>query len=79
MLNEDYRDMLHALSDEKVRFMLIGAYAMAAHGFPRASMDIDIWIMPRSPEASSILASWGTTPAQTFSSLLSMRRLCFLS
>ena len=40
MLNEDYRDMLHALSNEKVRFLLVGAYALAAHGYPRATMDI---------------------------------------
>jgi hypothetical protein len=39
MLNEDYKDMLQALSDEKVKFLLIGAYAMAAHGYPRATMD----------------------------------------
>jgi hypothetical protein len=51
MLNEDYRDMLLALSDEKVRFLLVGAYALAAHGYPRATMDIDIWVMP-SPENS---------------------------
>ena len=38
MLNEDYRDMLHALSDEKVKFLLVGAYALAAHGYPRATM-----------------------------------------
>ena len=49
MLNKDYKDMLRALSDEKVKFLLIGAYAMAAHGYPRATMDMDIWIMP-SPE-----------------------------
>jgi hypothetical protein len=46
MLNEDYGDMLHALSDEKVRFLLVGAYALAAHGYPRATMDIDIWVLP---------------------------------
>ena len=40
MLNEDYRDMLLALADEKVEFLLIGAYAMAAHGYPRATMDL---------------------------------------
>jgi hypothetical protein len=46
MLNEDYRDMLPALCDEKVKFLLVGAYALAAHGYPRATMDIDIWVMP---------------------------------
>jgi len=32
MLNEDYKDMLQALSAEKVKFLLVGAYALAAHG-----------------------------------------------
>jgi len=36
VLNEDYKDMLRALSDEKVKFLLVGAYAMAAHGYPVA-------------------------------------------
>lgn len=44
MLNPDFRDMLSALSDEGVEFMLVGAYALAAHGFPRATGDLDIWI-----------------------------------
>jgi hypothetical protein len=55
MLNEDYKDMLHALSDEKVRFLLVGAYAMAAHGYPRATMDIDIWVMPSPQNAEDVL------------------------
>ena len=48
-MNSDYKDMLQCLADEKVRFLLVGAYALAAHGYPRATMDIDIWVMP-SPE-----------------------------
>ena len=55
MLNEDYKDMLRVLSDEKVEFLLIGAYAMAAHGYPRATMDIDIWVMPSPQNADAVL------------------------
>ncbi|MFN2352301.1 MAG: hypothetical protein ABR497_10185 [Kiritimatiellia bacterium] len=55
MLNEDYRDMLQALVDEKVRFLLVGAYALAAHGYPRATMDIDIWVMPAPENANAVL------------------------
>ena len=55
MLNEDYRDMLHALSDEKVKFILVDAYALAAHGYPRATMDIDIWVMPSPENADAVL------------------------
>jgi len=55
MLNEDYKDMLHALSEEKVRFILVGAYALAAHGYPRATMDMDLWIMPSPENADAVL------------------------
>jgi hypothetical protein len=55
MLNEDYKDMLLALSGEKVRFILVGAYAMAAHGYPRATMDIDIWVMPSPQNSEAVL------------------------
>ena len=57
MLNEDYREMLQYLADEKVKFLLIGAYAMAAHGYPRATMDIDIWVMPSPDNAVAVLCA----------------------
>ncbi len=55
MLNEDYKDMLLALSDENVSYMLVGAYALAAHGYPRATMDIDIWVMPSPKNADAVM------------------------
>ena len=59
MLNEDYKDMLCALSDEGARFLLVGAYAMAAHGYPRATMDIDIWVEPSAANAEAVLRALG--------------------
>jgi len=55
MLNEDYKEMLQSLIDENVRFLLVGAYALAAHGYPRATMDIDIWVMPSPDNADAVL------------------------
>jgi hypothetical protein len=57
MLNEDYRDMLLALSGEKASFLLIGAFAMAVHGYPRATMDIDLWVQPTPHNAEAVLRS----------------------
>ena len=54
ILNEDYRDILLALNAEQVDFILIGAYALAAHGYPRATMDIDIWVMPSPENAEAV-------------------------
>ena len=54
-LNEDYRDILLALNAEQVDFILVGAYALAVHGYPRATMDIDLWIMPSLENAEAVL------------------------
>lgn len=54
MLNDDYKEMLQCLNAEGVDYLLIGAYAMAAHGFPRATMDIDIWVKPSPENANAV-------------------------
>jgi predicted nucleotidyltransferase len=46
MLNEDYKEMLQLLLEEQVDFIIVGAYALGAHGYPRATGDIDIWVKP---------------------------------
>ena len=43
-MNPDFREMLSALSDASVDYLVVGAYAMAAHGLPRATGDLDIWV-----------------------------------
>ncbi len=62
MLNDDYKEMLQLLLDEHVEFILVGAYALAAHGYPRATGDIDIWVHPSSdnaPRVHKALAKFG--------------------
>ncbi len=51
MLNKDYKEMLQLLSDNKVKFLVVGAYAMGVYGYPRATGDFDIWV-EASPENS---------------------------
>ena len=36
--------MLQILLENKVKFLVVGAYAMGAYGYPRATGDIDIWV-----------------------------------
>ncbi len=57
MLNEDYREMLHILYEEGVDFIIVGAYALAAHGYPRATGDIDIWVKPDMENAQKVYSS----------------------
>jgi hypothetical protein len=57
MWNKDYKDMLCALCDADVDFILVGAYALAAHGFPRATLDMDLWVRPTKDNACNICAA----------------------
>jgi predicted nucleotidyltransferase len=62
LFNPDFKDMLFALSDAKIDFLLVGAYAVAAHGHPRATGDLDIWVRPNvetAPKVFRVLAEFG--------------------
>ncbi len=43
-LNPDFQEFLQSFTDHDVRFLIVGGYALAAHGHPRYTKDIDIWI-----------------------------------
>jgi len=43
-LNEDFRDILAELLSARARFLVVGAHAVAVHGVPRATGDLDVWI-----------------------------------
>ncbi len=43
-LNRDFREFIQLLNDNNVRYLVIGGYAVAFHGHPRYTKDIDIWI-----------------------------------
>jgi hypothetical protein len=55
LLNSDFRDILFAFCEEKVEFMLVGAYAVAAHGLPRATGDIDLWVKCTEENAKRVI------------------------
>ncbi len=57
MLNQDFRDMLSCLKGAGVDFIIVGAYALAAHGFPRATGDIDIWVRNSPDNADKIMTA----------------------
>jgi hypothetical protein len=43
-MNQDFVDLLRAFIAADVRFLVVGAYALALHGRPRATGDLDIWV-----------------------------------
>ena len=55
-LNPDFLDMIAALREERAEFLIVGAFALAAHGVPRATGDLDLWVRPHPENAERV---WG--------------------
>ena len=53
-LNDDFRDVLSAFTREHVQFLIVGAYALALHGVPRATGDLDLFVRPTAENAARV-------------------------
>lgn len=70
---EEFHDALTELVKSGARFLVVGAHALSAHGVPRATVDLDIWVRPDPENAGRVYAalaafgapleSLGITPA----------------
>lgn len=61
-LNPDFLDILSAFIDERVDFLVVGAYAVSVHAEPRATGDLDLWVEPAPENATRVhraLTSFG--------------------
>ena len=80
VLNSDYKDILQHLRRHDVKFLLVGAYAMGAHGYPRATGDFDIWVEPTPSNSHRVyeaLQTFGAPLAQLQPETLAQPGLIF--
>ena len=54
-MNQDFVDLLRAFIAHDVRFLVVGAYALAVHGRPRATGDLDVWVEPSADNAGRVM------------------------
>ena len=52
----DVKELLELLNSHKVEYLIVGAYALALHGAPRFTGDLDIYLKPDPANASLVLA-----------------------
>ncbi len=52
---DDFRDLLRELVAARVRFLVVGAHALSVHGVPRATADLDVWVLPEAENAGRIM------------------------
>jgi len=55
VLSQDFREFIQSLNDNRVRYLVIGGYAVALHGYPRYTKDIDIWIEMSPDNAANLV------------------------
>jgi len=60
MLNPDFKELLELFNSKGVEYLLVGGYAMAAHGYPRYTGDIDLWIWIDKSNANKIMEALRT-------------------
>lgn len=54
-LDQDFNEFVASLLDHDVRFLIVGGYAVAAHGHPRYTGDLDVWILISDTNAARLL------------------------
>lgn len=58
-LPADWSEFINLLDAHRVRFLIVGAHALAAHGRPRATQDIDFWVEPTPENATRLCRALG--------------------
>lgn len=56
-MNQDFRDLLAEFNAGSVDYLVVGAHALAVHGFVRATKDLDVWVRPEAANASRVVAA----------------------
>jgi len=56
-LNKDLREFIELLNSNKVEYLIVGAFAVAWHGRPRFTADIDFLLRPSQENATAVLAA----------------------
>ncbi|MSP59635.1 MAG: hypothetical protein EXR72_04715 [Myxococcales bacterium] len=73
-MNRDFVEMLSALSAAGADYLVVGAHAVAAHGSPRATGDLDIWVRPTPSNAARVWSALQAFGAPLFD--LTLDDLC---
>lgn len=55
VLNKDFREFIQLLNDHNVLYLVVDGYAVAFHGYPRYTKDIDLWIQLDKSNAEKLL------------------------
>jgi hypothetical protein len=55
VLNQDFKEFIQSLSSNQVRYLVVGGYAVAVHGHPRYTKNLDVWIDRSTANAAQLV------------------------
>lgn len=56
-LNRDFSEFVRSCNRNEVRYLVVGGYAVAAHGYPRTTKDFDVWVWIGSDNPNRVIAA----------------------
>ncbi len=56
-VQSDFKELLVLLNEHKVDYLIVGGYALAFHGAPRFTGDLDIWVRPDEENARRVISA----------------------
>jgi hypothetical protein len=57
LLTDDFKEFLKSLNDNHVEYLLVGGYAVGLYGYPRATIDLDVWVRASRANADRVVAA----------------------
>ncbi len=54
-LDKDFKEFIELLNEHKVKYLIIGGYAVNFHGYPRYTKDIDLWLWMSEPNIEKLI------------------------
>jgi hypothetical protein len=57
MLSQDFKELLSAFAEHRVKYLIVGGYAVAVHAQPRATKDLDLFVEPAPENARAVFAA----------------------
>jgi len=55
VLKRDFKEFIESLNENDVQYLVVGGYAVAYHGYPRYTKDMDVWIKPEPSNAEKVI------------------------
>lgn len=57
MFSQDFKELLSVFNEHRVKYLIVGGYAVAVHAQPRATKDLDLFIQPEIENAKAVFAA----------------------